>query len=160
MNRFVKMFLCMSIVAVVLQNSLSIRAATKDSSVVTSYIYVNAGSTAYSTETSTKIVGRPLFYMRLKWFKFQYYPENSMPAGRYIYARLCEAVTKANASGIASFSGTTVAGNYNYTSSMRLSIYCVYLVYKTQHLVVKIHLFFVFRLFTGSFGNNLGTSCS
>ena len=83
-----------------------------------------------------------------------------MPAGRYIYARLCEAVTKANASGIASFSGTTVAGNYNYTSSMRLSIYCVYLVYKTQHLVVKIHLFFVFRLFTGSFGNNLGTSCS
>jgi len=117
MNRFVKMFLCMSIVAVVLQNSLSIRAATKDSSVVTSYIYVNAGSTAYSTETSTKIVDRPLFYMRLKWFKFQYYPENSMPAGRYIYARLCEAVTKANASGIASFSGTTAPGNYNYTYS-------------------------------------------
>lgn len=117
MNSYVKMVLSLSIVVIVLFSAFSIRASSMDSSVVTSYIYVNAGSTAYSTETSTKIVDRHLFYMRLKWFKFQYYPENSMPAGRYIYARLCEAVTKANASGIASFSGTTVAGNYNYTYS-------------------------------------------
>lgn len=117
MNSYVKMVLSLSIVAIVLLSAFSIRASSMDSSVVTSYVYVNAGSSAYSTEISTKTVGRPIFYMRLKWFKFQYYPENSMPGGYYIYARLCEAVTKANASGMATFSGTTAAGNYNYTYS-------------------------------------------
>ena len=48
-------------------------------------------------------------------------------------------------------------GFIDYSSSMRSSICCVYLISKTQHLVAKIHLFFVFRFVSGSFGNNLGT---
>lgn len=117
MKRILTLFACVTLVAFASLPSLSVNAASMDSSVVTSYISVNAGSCAYSTETSTNTTGRGQFYMRLKWFKFQYYPENSMPGGEYIYSRLCEAVTKANASGIASFSGTTAPGNYNYTYS-------------------------------------------
>ena len=45
----------------------------------------------------------------------------------------------------------------NYSSSMQLSIYCVYLVHKTQYFVAGVHLFFIFRFFSGPFGNNLGT---
>ena len=117
MKRILMLFLCATLVVLASLSSLTVNAASMDSSVVTSYISVNAGSCAYSTETSTNTTGRGQFYMRLKWFKLQYYPENSMPSGHYIYARLCEAVTKANASGIASFSGTTAPGNYNYTYS-------------------------------------------
>lgn len=113
MNSFVKMLLCLSIVAIVLFSPFSIRAAARDSSVVTSYIVVGAGSSAYSSETSTKTSYSNSYYIRLRWFKFQYYPDNCLPGGCYIYASLCDENTKNPIGGYISFSGPTSVGSYN-----------------------------------------------
>lgn len=82
-----------------------------------SELYVNAGSSTFTSGTngwSITTANRSTCYMRLRWFKFQYYPDCSMPGGKYIYSRLYESDT-IKASNSASFSGVTSPGNYNYS---------------------------------------------
>lgn len=90
-----------------------------------SELYVNAGSSTFTSGTngwSKKTDYASTCYMRLRWFKFQYYPDCSMPGGYYIYSRLYNTNTE-EASNNASFSGVTSPGNYNYSYKAQKNIY-------------------------------------
>lgn len=75
-------------------------------------IWVSAGVSTYTTVTSMTTASRYTCYMRLRWFKFSYFPSCYMPSGKYIYARLYSGNNKA--SSLASFSNITSPGSYNY----------------------------------------------
>ncbi len=80
---------------------------------VYSELWVNAGSSAYTSQTSTTTSNRYSCYMRLRWFKFSYYPSLVMPSGYYIYSRLYT-TSGIKATSLATFSQNTSVGNYNY----------------------------------------------
>lgn len=80
-----------------------------------SSLHVNAGASQFTSTTSATTERRYKCYMRLRGFKFLYYPQNSMPSGYYIYSRLYSYTKETKVSNLASFSGVTSVGNYNYT---------------------------------------------
>ena len=92
--------------------SLSVSASAYDQK--HSELWVNAGGSTFTTVSSTTNKTRTTCYMRLAYFKFTYYPENSMPGGKYIYSRLYT-LAEVKASNVATFSGVTAVGNYNYS---------------------------------------------
>lgn len=77
------------------------------------HVMVSAGNTYYTTSTVEKTGTVTQCYIRLKWFQFQYYPENSMPGGKKILARMCTP-SGTPASLDAEFTGPTAQGHYNY----------------------------------------------
>ena len=91
-------------------------SASAPSNMVTSTIYVNAGSSRFASVSIQKATTSSTCYMRLRWFKFSTYEENEMPTGKYIYSRLyTDSTTPQMASNNASFNATTSAGQYNYS---------------------------------------------
>ena len=99
-----------------------------------SELYVNAGSSTFTSGTygwSRTTANRTTCYMRLRWFKFQYYPDCSMPGGCYIYSRLYETDT-VQASNNASFSAVTSPGKYNYLYKTGKGTYDNYYKLKTN----------------------------
>lgn len=107
--KFISLLMTISILACF---SLAVSAAPANT--VYSDFWVNAGGSTYTTATSTTTATRTTCYMRLRWFKFQYYPDSSMPSGYYIYSRLYTP-SYYKASDLARFSGVTSVGNYNYS---------------------------------------------
>ncbi|MBR5975684.1 MAG: hypothetical protein IK020_10950 [Clostridiales bacterium] len=84
---------------------------------VTSTLYVSAGSTAYSTETSKTTKTRKTCHIALTFVQFSNYPQNSIPSGYYVYAALCPYLSTSDATDTAGFSMVSSSGYYyNYHS--------------------------------------------
>lgn len=77
-------------------------------------LWVSSGGNSFTSMSSTTTQNRSTCYMRLRWFKFEYYSDCVMPSGNYIYSRLYT-LALSQASNYASFSGSTSPGNYNYS---------------------------------------------
>ena len=108
--KFVALMITISILS---SFSLSVYAADPDNTVYT-HVMVSAGNTYYTTNSVEKTGLVNQCYIRLRWFQFQYYPENSMPGGKRIYARMCTP-SGTFASNDASFTGPTSQGQYNFS---------------------------------------------
>ena len=106
-----KMLSLMIIVSLILNLSMTVNASI---STQFSDIWSSWGASAYSSETSTTVSNESLCYMRLYYFKFNYYPTGSMPPGYYIYSRLYT-MSSEKASNLATFDSVTAAGQYNYS---------------------------------------------
>ena len=74
---------------------------------VQSTMYVSAGSTAYTNNTSTATINRYNCNISLEFVQFSYYPQNSIPSSYYVYARLCTSTGLVNATYAADFSSLT-----------------------------------------------------
>lgn len=109
MAKLISLFMIISILGCF---SLAVSAAPANT--VYSDFWVNAGGSTYETTTSATTATRKTCYMRLRWFKFQYFPDSIMPGGDYIYSRLYTPL-HTQASNYASFSGVTPVGSYNYS---------------------------------------------
>lgn len=87
-------------------------------SVITSDIWVNAGSNAYSSQSCTQSTTRSSCYIRMSYIKFSHYPSGNIPSGYHVAARLymvSNGGSYYSASNVASFTATTSAGQYNYS---------------------------------------------
>ena len=86
-------------------------------SAITSTLYVSAGSTAYSSETSTTTKTRKTCHIALISVQFSNYPKDNIPSGYYIYAALCPSYASVDATDTAGFSMVSSSGYYyNYHS--------------------------------------------
>ena len=88
-------------------------------SVITSDIWVNAGSSAFSSESCFQSSTKTQCYMRMSYIKYNHYPSGNIPTGFYVASRLYMKGYDGNysypASNVASFTSTTSVGNYNYS---------------------------------------------
>ena len=111
MKKYTKLISLLMLISILASFSLSVSAGAYD--MQTDSVVVSAGGSDYTDDYSKTNAIRRLCYIRLSYFKFTYYPDNSMPSGYLIYARLYK-FTYSKASELASFSQTTSAGHYNY----------------------------------------------
>ncbi len=130
MKRMKRIIPLLTVIGVLLGSSLSVSA--KPDNLKTSELWANPGKSAYTSVTSTTTARRTTWYVQLKAFKLNHYPENNMPRGNYFYASLYDSNTKATVS--ASFDKPTNK-HYNYKYSerfggkgekYRLKSYCSY----------------------------------
>lgn len=111
MKEFLKWISVIMAICIVFGSTYKINAAAANT--VYSEMWVNAGASAYTSQTSTTTSNRYSCYMRLRWFSFSYYPDLVMPSGYYIYSRLYT-TSGIKATSLATFSQKTSVGNYNY----------------------------------------------
>jgi|GEM_PF-2506951 len=82
--------------------------------IITSQIWVSGGGSNFASQTSIKKESERKCYIRLVSFKLNYYPDNTIPSSKYIYARVYVDNKSTKASECAGFNGRSSAGNYNY----------------------------------------------
>ncbi|MBO4531579.1 MAG: hypothetical protein J5767_13185 [Paludibacteraceae bacterium] len=112
MKELLKWISVIMAICIVFGSTYKINAAAANT--VYSEMWVNAGASAYTSQTSSTTSDRYTCYMRLRWFQFSYYPSLVMPSGYYIYSRLYT-ISGYKATYLASFSQNTAVGNYNYS---------------------------------------------
>jgi hypothetical protein len=112
MKTIKKILSIVAVAGVLLGSTMTVCA--KDGDIITSQLWVNGGSYAFTSQKSIKKQSKRQCYMRLVSFKVNYYPDNNLPPKKYINARLYKDDKKTMASKCACFNGKSSAGNYNY----------------------------------------------
>lgn len=71
---------------------------------LTSTVYVSAGTTGYTNDSSTASKARSKCDITLEFVQFSYYPPNNIPSTYYVYAWLSTSSGHAKATSTAAFS--------------------------------------------------------
>ena len=107
-----KILSIVAVAGVLLGSTLTVCA--KNCEVIRSQVWVNSGSSAFTSQKSKKKTGLKRCYIRLVAYKIDNYPDNTIPPKKYVNARLYTMDRRTMASVCASFREPSRVSCYNY----------------------------------------------